>query len=225
MLQSYIAFGLTFETLRALRWALQFPLGIFLASNLVTDCRRVKLLVGTFLAAAITSAIMHLLYIANVRSSLSLSMGNYHVVSTISFASGGLTSTDLLSATVWRLPRKILFKIFNFLIGGLFLMRIVMNQTRSVCITIITAVPVILMLFQRCGRIPSFFCFTTIVLVVTIITILIARWLVSEIDFVEMGKSRFYVLTDTVARDGSKSTRARSLRVEMQRWLEGTWIL
>ncbi len=152
-------------------------------------------------------------------------MCNYHVVRTISFASGGLTSTDLLSATVWRLPRNIFFKIFYFLVGGLFLMSIVMNQIRSVCITIITADSLILMVFQRRGRIPSFFCFTTIMLVVTIITILIARWLVSEIDFVEMGKSRFYVLTDTVARDGSISTRARALRVEMQEWLEGTWIL
>ena len=224
-LQSFINIGLTYETLRALRWAIQFPLAIFLAANFVTDSRRVRLLVGTLLATAMTSVILHLLYITNVRSSLALSMGNYHVVRTISFMSGMLAPTFLLSGTVWRLPRKNLFKIILFVVGGLLLMSIVLNQTRSVWIATIAAVPFILLIFQQSRRIPSLFRFATIMLAVVIITVVITRWFVPEIDFGDMVKSRLYVLSDTVASDGSVGTRARGLKVEMRSWFEGTWIL
>ncbi len=224
-LQSYIAFGPTYETIRALRWAVQFPLGIFLAGNLVTDSRRVRLLAGTLLAAAVISAAMHLMYIANVRSSLVLSMENYNAVRTISFITGGLPQAFLLSIAVWRLPRKILFKLLLIVISSLFIMSIVMNQTRSIWIATIAAVPFILILFQRSGRIPSFFRFVTILFVATIITVLIARWLIPELDLVDMAKGRFSVLTDKVASDGSVGSRARSFKVEMSSWFEGTWIL
>ncbi|HDY88006.1 MAG TPA: O-antigen ligase domain-containing protein [bacterium] len=224
-LQSYIAYGPTYKTIRAFRWAIQFPLGIFLAGNLVTDSRRVRLLVGTLLAAAVISSAMHLLYIANVRSSLVLSMENYHVVRTISFITGGLTPAFLLSAAVWRLPRKILFKILLLVTSSLFLISIVMNQTRSIWIATIAAVPFILLLFQRSGRILSFFRFVTILLLVTIISGLITRWLTPELDLIDIAKSRLSVLTDTVASDGSVGSRARSFKAEMSSWFEGTWIL
>lgn len=228
-LQSFAVFGWDYETLRSLRWAIQFPLAFFLAANFITNPHRVKLFITTLFVAAVLAAAQHFYYVIGIGQKIVLGSDSFAGIRTISYSSGGLAEIFLLSIMIWKLPKKISSKLFFIAIGSLFMLSVLMNQTRSVWFAMIFAIPIVAKIFQLRQRYDTFFRIGVIAVVSASLAILLCSFLIPDLDIAGMVNKRFSLLFDTsgaaLATGGPTSGRLDAIRVEMTDWLDGTLVL
>lgn len=217
--QSLCTLGWTAEALRACRWAIEFPLAYFLGANMVTCEDRARKLVGVLLAGVLLAAAQHTCIAANIWRTNSLNMEEYARMRTIGFWAGCMPSAFLIVGALWEKPRDALRRLFFVVAGILCVATLFLNQTRSLWIGTVVAVPFILIFF-RMGHMPARF--VRIAVVVCVVFVALA-WCLQRIlpglDAIEMAADRADKLVNEESHAG---TRERAFVAEMGAWMDGT---
>jgi len=153
----------------------------------------------------------------------SLSMETYETMRTISYWGGGMASAFLLMIVVEKIPAGRGRQMFFLWAGFLLLATLFLNQTRSIWLGTLGAIPCLLVLFrtrhpfQRIARFA----------VAAGILVVVSSWAVQRVmpgfSPLEMATGRLAQLTP----DNPKSrihtqTRVRAFNFEMDAWLNGT---
>jgi len=223
--QSFWRFGLTYETLRACRWAVSLPIAFFVGANLVTSPRRAKMLVAVLFCGAVFAAVQHLAFATSIWQSRSLDMETFNRMRTISYRSGGMMSAFLLATLVWGIPSKTWEKWLCLAGGVLFVASILLSQTRSVWLAAMGSIPCLLILFRGERRITEVIRFAFVALVVIVAASFLCRRAMPGFDIVDMVNRRMEILGDPIKNPAGFGTRARTFNVEMNEWYDGTLIL
>lgn len=221
--QTFWKLGWTYETLRALRWAMSLPLGFFLGANMVTSIDRAKKLIAAVLLGVVLAAIQHVFFVAGVWRSRSLSMENYELMRTIGY-SGGRAASFLLTAVIWGLPSALGRKVLCLSIGILLLATIFLNQTRSLWLATVGAVPCLLILFRTRGSLQRVSKFAAVLCVVVLALAAGLQRIMPGLDVSGLVGNRFERLVSDESVRVHMGTRERSFTAEMGNWMEGTMI-
>ncbi len=213
--------GFTYETLRALRWALTFPLWYFVASNMVVDSVRVKALVITLFVGTILVDLRGLLLVSS-RLELYVSAENYAVIRNSRLM--GVSVYILPAMIVWILPHRWWQKIVYLGVGAIFALTIVSSQTRSSWIAVPVTVSVLWWLLGRRSRDSwlRLFKIMIVVGVVTALVLVVFRFAFPGLDPFNLVVNRMNELTNP---GGSSLSRRLALNYELQSWLESPIIL
>lgn len=223
-LQSFWKLGWTYETARAYRWGLEVPIAYFIGANMVTSCKRAKPLVAALLCGAALAAIQHLFFIVTVWQSRSLNMQSYELMRTIAYKSGGMSAAFLLTGLIWKVPTGILKRGLYVIAGMLFLVTILLAQSRSVWFATAGAVPCLLVFLKRRNRVVNVMRFGIIVVLMVFVTAWVCKHLMPGLDISDMATHRIKLLSEDNTRNIHMGTRERAFKAEMSSWLKGTLI-
>lgn len=223
--QSLWKWGWTYDTLRACRWAIQFPLAYFLGANMVTSETRVKRLIGVLLAGALLAAGQHVLGVVDIWRTKSISMETYHRIRTIGFWAGCMPSAFLIAAAIWTKPRGARGVVL-YTGGGLLLFAsLLLNQTRSLWIGTAGAVMCVILLFGRHHRMRRIMNLAVCLLLLFVAFGLLCQHLLPGIDISQIVTDRVQsLMSSSPDANVHLGTRARAFRAEMGCWLKGTLI-
>jgi len=222
--QSFWKLGWTYESMRALRWALEVPIALFLGANMVTSADRARKLVGILLAGALLAAIQHVVFVANIWRTRSLNMQTYENMRTIGFWGGCLAPAFLLTTVVWKLPSSWIRKGLWLAAGGLFLTTIFLNQTRSIWIGLTLAAVALAALFKKRHYMASVAKFVTFGLATIVLLIFACQQLVPGLNVASLFTDRMELLVSSKTARVHMGTRERALGVEMSQWWDGTLV-
>ena len=223
--QSLWMLGWTYETARAFRWGVQFPLAFLLAANLVDTPLRAKQFLGALLAGVILAALQHLLFVSVVGSVRAVVMQEFHLVRSIAFLAGGMPVAFVLTWTVWKMPVSVRKQALYLMVGTLLLVSILFTQTRSVWFAAVAAVPCLLVLFQKRTGVMITLRLGVLVFFVATATGLVSRFVAPKLDIYEVMIQRTVRTFQEDPREAQTSSRISQLTVEMDSWLQGTLIL
>ncbi len=209
-LNSLFHLGLTYAVLRALRWAITFPMMIFLTANLVQDESKVKSLLLLLIAAVITAEVQHLLWVTQ-GSKLTEDVG---LLRTIAFVRPG--SDVWLLAGFYNIAGRIPHPWLQTALGALFLTANVTHQTRSIALGFMGGLVGYYLWFLK-G--PNAFRWQRFkgVLAVFIIGLLLMAMAGFTAFIVGYGER----LAQTVERGEDTESRVRGLKIGLNDWLDG----
>ena len=221
--QSFLLLGMTYETARGFRWALQLPLAFFLAANLVDMPARAKQFIAALLVGVLLATVQHMAFVWVMRSVRIVDIGHVNVVRTIAFMAGGMSGAFLLTGLVWRLPTNRARSALYLLAGASLLASILFAQTRSVWFAAVAAVPCLLVFFQQRDRVLLVLRVGVIASVLAVSAVGISRYVAPELEPTEIVAERLKKLSED-PRGIHVGPRARAFEVEMDHWLRGTLI-
>jgi len=222
--QSFWKLGWTYETMRATRWALDFPIAYFLGANLVTSADRARKLIWILLAGALLAAVQHHLYVVHIWRSHSLNMATYEGLRTIGYWGGCMAPGFLISVLAWRAPRGVWKKAFWAVAGLLFIGTIFMNQTRSLWLATAAGGLCVMIVFGRGNRLRSVARVSLLGAVVVFGGIWLCGRVMPGLNVSEVLVGR---LSKLFARDTQHlhlGTRERAFAIEMDQYLHGTLV-
>ncbi|UCG58917.1 MAG: hypothetical protein JSU70_05270 [Phycisphaerales bacterium] len=222
--QSFWKLGWTYETARAYRWGVQWPLVYLLGANLVTTPKRAKQLVGTLLCGAILAASQHVFLVAGVWRAQSLDMQTYEFIRTISYWAGGIGAAFLISAAVWKMPRGAWKKGFYIVTGLLLLGSIFLSQTRSIWVAVVCSLPCLLVLLKGRRRLANVMKFGFIVVLMLLAMAWVCQRVMPGLDIYDIAAGRIEALFDRGTQSAHMGTRERAFNAEMGSWMDGTLI-
>jgi hypothetical protein len=145
--QSLFAIGnIDYHVLRAMRWAIALPAYFIIAATMVNDEKKAKSLLIVLFWGSVISAIEHIIYVKALTPDFLL-YGNLGIIRSIAFRNPGLWI--LLSCLVW-MPNIKSFKR-PLMLGGLilFAISVLLNQTRSIWISSLIALPIVFLIFKQ----------------------------------------------------------------------------
>jgi len=220
--QSYINLGLTYETVRILRWSASLPVYFIISATLVDKRYKVKEFLLAVFIGSIFSAVEHIVFVQS-RLVEALAQDNITFIRTISFRSPGLWL--LLAGIIWVPRISYLKRPLMLLVGVLFGLSVLLNQTRSIWISSVLALPVIMVLYRIQGIMFK-------ALVVPIIIFLLfggmyffLQYITPEISSGDIIRERANTLLDDAEREKSTEGRQNALTMELKYWSEGSLIL
>jgi hypothetical protein len=132
-----------------------------------------------------------------------------------------MSSAFLVTVAIWKLPAKMWKKILLIMAGVLFLISVVMNQTRSLWLATAGAVPCLLLLFSKRNRLVNIMRFGIVAVLIVLATAWLSQYLLPGFDASEVIAERADTLLTQEAHMGP---RERAFKVEMGSWLNGTLI-
>ncbi|MEN8263539.1 MAG: hypothetical protein ABFR82_08765 [Nitrospirota bacterium] len=213
--QSWFVMGPTYEALRALRWAINLPVYFIIAATMVDRKEKVwPLLLALFFGSAL-SAIEHFFFVQEKAGMYGMV---FRHIRTIAFQSPGVFF--VVASLIW-IP-KLKEKDKLLLIGGcvLFVISILLNQTRSVWLSTVAVFPIALLVFKQ-KNIDVKLIVLPIVIVALFFSIFIVTALIApELDLFKMVMERFLNVETSV----STIKRLGSLKLELLEWSGGTLI-
>jgi O-Antigen ligase len=219
-LQTVWKLGPTYYTIRALRWALTFPLWFFVASNIVTDRARVRSLLIILLAGTIVVSLQGVSH-SSSRFDQYIVSENYALIRNSRLT--GASVFILPALIVWSFPRQLWQKCVYLGSIILFTISIVLSQTRSMWFAILVTLPVIwslgLPLRSRMLGLPKLIFLTAFVVSLSFVGF---RFLFPSVDLLDMVSYRILELGDS---SGSIVSRTRALDYELQAWLNSPIIV
>lgn len=220
--QSLWKLGGTYETLRACRWAIQFPVCFLLGANMVDSADRGRKLVMALLAGAVLAALQHLLFAASLWQTKSLNLASYERMRTIGFWAGCMPSAFLVTGVLAVRPRGMLQTVFYVAVGLLFAASLFLNQTRSLWMATACAVPGLAFLFMRRRAIAALLR----VGVIGVLTVFTLAWVCERImpglSVLSIATDRIERLFDQDQANVHMGTRERAFNAEMASWADGT---
>ena len=222
--QSYWNLGWTYETARALRWALETPIAFLLGANMVTSEERAKKLIIALLCGAILAATQHLFFVFTTWIAKSFALNIHQLIRTISYSAGAVPSAFLLTGVIWKMPKNLRHKIILLIIGILLLASLLLSQTRSVWIATIGAVPFMLILFKKRNRIIYIMKFVTILIIMALAIGWISERVLPGLDILKTTSDRIKLLMEKDVKAIQIGTRERAFKAETGHWLDGTLI-
>lgn len=223
--QSFCRLGWTYETARAFRWGLQMPIAFLIGANMVTSSAKTKQLIGVLLCGTILAAMQHIFWTSSVWSSRSVDMQTYELARTISYKCASFPAAFLLTGLIWKMPRNTQSVIIYIFSGTLFIVTLILGQSRSVWLATGAAIPCLLVLFKKKNLLVNIMRFGIVIALLFIAAQLFSRHLVPGLDISRIFTDRLssFSQNDSVAR--KTITREKAFKTEMNYWLDGTLIL
>jgi len=221
-MQSFAKLGWTYYTLRAVRWSMAFPIGLFLGVNFVNSPRRAKFLIGAILAGVVLAALQHCRQVAVIQQTLIVDSANHVSYRTIDFIAGGVPCAFLLAGMIWKFPKALPKRLLFLAVGSLLVISLFLNQTRSIWFALIAAVPVTLIVFQQNHRFVLVFRDFILSILVCIIALGIFNKITTETNLVEIATDRIFRLLDTSEHASTADSRIRAFKTELHQWYKGT---
>jgi hypothetical protein len=213
--QSWYVMGWTYETLRALRWAVNLPVYFIIAATMVDKEEKVKSLLIALFLGSIVSTFEHFAFIR-----YSIDTHGHYITSfrSIAFLNPGVFF--VIASIIW-IP-KIKTKIKIILIGAsiLFITSILLNQTRSIWLSTVATLPAALMLFRPKNAHVKFITWPFILTTLSIAILLSAELITPEVDLINMIIIRLQELTT----EYHTFARLLAFELEFNEWLKGTLI-
>jgi hypothetical protein len=209
-LNSWFHLGLTYGVLRAYRWAIVFPLMIFLTANMVQEAGKVKSLLLVLVTAAIAAEAQHLLLVVH-GTRLGEDIG---LLRNIAFARAG--SDVWLLGGPYITAGSILHPWVQMAIGVLFLVANITHQTRSVALGFMGGMVGYYLWFLKGPNAFRWQRFKGLLKIMVIGLLLMA--IVGLFTFVVHYQER---LTYTVTKGEGTESRLRGLRIGLNDWLNG----
>jgi hypothetical protein len=223
--QSLWRFGFTHNTMASVRYALDVPLAYLLGANFVTSTARARKLIGVLLCGALAAAVQHVMFVATLWRSKGPSMESYHLIRTITFWAGCMSSAFLLSGIFWKTPAGTAKKALYAAAALLFLATLLLNQTRSLWIATAAAVPVLVLTLRQGRWLRMFLRLAAACIVITASFIALCQRLLPGLDVGELAGGRITSLAAADAKISGVDTRKRAFRIEMRDWFAGTLVL
>ena len=236
--QDFARYGVSYESVRALRWAIQFPLAVLVGANLVTDAQRARRLLQALLGGAVAAALMHFAYIAVRFDARQLAAGSYQAIRTVIFLDGGLTPALLVTAVAWPVGRGPegrplgLAKLLGLLVAGtLFVASMALSLTRSVWIATVAALPAAAMVYRHrerrrpAGRRAALGPLLATMAVLAVVASVTVASLFPQISLGRVVVERVEGLFDPEINRVSVGTRRAAAEIELGDWLDGTLLL
>jgi len=143
---------------------------------------------------------------------------------TIAYKSGGISAAFLLTGLIWKVPTGILKRGLYVIAGMLFLVTILLAQSRSVWFATAGAVPCLLVFLKRRNRVVNVMRFGIIVVLMVFATAWVCEHVMPGLDISDMATDRIKLLFEDDTRKVHIGTRERALKAEMSDWLNGTLI-
>lgn len=214
----YLVNQYMYEIVRSMRWAITLPVYFIISAAVVDDEKKVKQLLITLFLGSIVSAVEHIVY---VRAYIDFySPENISAIRTIAFRSPGLWL--LLSVLIWQPKIKGLNNKIMIVAGTLFVVSVLLNQTRSIWISSILVIPLALFLFRQRGR--KALRVGLLLPIVFVGVFVVMHYLTPSIDPGDIVSARVSTFTDETQRYESTYSRQEAFEVEINDWLEGTLI-
>jgi hypothetical protein len=210
---STVQFGYTYETLRALRWAITLPLYCVMGANMVNTPTRCRSLLLTSFAGALFAKLQHLWVVTTGRL-IGLGGSKLRVM-----GFGTAKSEAWLVAGPYAVRGKIAHPVIQIAAGALFLAATITHQTRTVAVAIVGALPLHYAWFrtkQASGGIVR-------TLVVGAILCGLTLFALGQLGLTDTMQNYADRITQTIeTRGGDSSAEARKLavRIEVEDWLE-----
>jgi hypothetical protein len=218
--QTSLRLGVTYDTIRALRWALSFPIAFFAAANFHWDEKRAWQLAGALFLGAFLAGVQHSILIIRIGP-----LAYHGFARTIEFLASGIPQAVMVVAMLLPLPRRLGLRFFYLFAMGFMLLSTMLSQTRSVWLAMIASIPMAFLCYRQPQRLGLILRLVVVGVVGLLIAVLVFQAAFPEMDLIEMTLDRFFLLMDKTASEGSTGTRMRAFEYEMSHWKEGTWIL
>ncbi|MFZ2171687.1 MAG: O-antigen ligase family protein [Methylococcaceae bacterium] len=213
--------GYHYEILRSLRWAISMPLYFVIAATMVNNKEKTRLLLLALFFGSIVSAFEHILFVRNVINELSSDVG-IEQIRTIAFRSPGLWL--LLSSIVWMPKMKGLSRKILIIGGSLFALSVLLNQTRSIWISSITAIPIAFILFPQKKTISRIVTFSLLLPVLFACMLAIMHYAAPSVNVENIVEQRLTTFSDEDIRFDTTKTRQNAIEKEIEAWTEGTFV-
>lgn len=218
----FVMGGFSYEVLRSLRWAMTLPVYFVIGATMVDDERKVRqLLIALFLGSAV-SAVEHVLFVRSLvdhHASTSFDIGQFR---TIAFRSPGVWF--LLAGIIWLPKIKGINRIVMLGAGALFAVSVLLNQTRSIWISSIAALPLIFLLFKQKKRALKTVMLPVISAIMFAALFIFMYFITPNISPADIVMERVRTLTDQDIRFRSTITRLLSFKLEMEAWSKGSLV-
>lgn len=222
-IQSVHEFGPSYYTMRALRWALSFPLFFVVAANMVTDESRSRRLVLSLFLGTVIAALSSLLVQSRIAS--------YYAYGAIALIRSprlaGVPSSFVLAMPLATLPARRIVRWLYWVSGGLFLSVIALTFTRSIWIGMIVALPILLLMFRVRTRraLPHPLKTLLFLLFIVVAASVVFTLVLPELNIVSALRQRIDTMIYEDLRSKATFDRRNALRYELDAWRSGTLIL
>jgi hypothetical protein len=211
-----LSYGQAYESLRALRWGVSVPLYYIIVANVVTSESRAKVLFCVLFVAAIAGAMQHVYDVFNRYDAM---VGDEESLRTTAFQFAH-TESWLVAGPMFvagRLP----YLWVQIGAGFLFLVELVLSQTRSIAIGATLAALVYYGWLVPGSFVEKLRRLRALVVIVFVGLMVVVPW--SGLSgFVESYSGR---IARTSVEDTSTRSRAVSIQVELENWLNGNVLL
>lgn len=218
----YLISGFHYEVLRSLRYAISMPIYFIVAATMVNSEGKVRLLLVMLFLGSIFSAFEHIFFVRSVvnQTASDISIDQFR---TIEFRSPGLWI--LLSSIVWLPNLKGILNHKMLVAGGsLFAVSVLLNQTRSIWISSIAAIPLVFMLFPQKKAVKRAVIISLLLPVLFIGMLAIIHLATPSIKVDNIIAQRLTTLTDASNRSESTMTRQNDFERETTEWLRSTLV-
>lgn len=221
--QSLYVLGWTYDVLRALRWAINLPVYFVIAATMVDDKDKVRPFLLALFIGSLVSAVEHILFVQAripifVKASYDIS-----VIRTIAFRSPGVWF--LLAGLVWLPEIKGLNRSIILAAGLLFALSVLLNQTRSIWISSVAALPISILIFRQIGIIPKVIKLSFVLSLLVAGVVFAMNFTIAKISAMAIVEQRVQTLVNEKERHYSTIKRQKAFNREITEWSNGTIIL
>jgi hypothetical protein len=213
--QSWFVLGWKYEVLRAMRWAINLPIYFIIAATVVDRKEKVRPLLVALLAGSVISAFEHLIF---VRARIDIYGSSLQHFRSIAFRNPGIFF--VLASLIWIPKIKDRDKIIVISSCILFVISMLLNQTRSIWLSTVAALPVGLLFFRPKDIHIKVFIWPIVLLGLFIGVFVITELFMPEIDVDDMILGRF----ESLSEHPSVIARLISLESEMEEWGNSTLV-
>ena len=221
--QSAVAFGMSYETIRAMRWAISLPVCYSIAASIVDRPERLRIMLFALFLGSMLGSLQHLFVMQNrLGGGAAVTAQEFSMARTIVFRNAG--QFLLLAFIIWRPKIRGLGRplwIFGCILFGA---SVILSQTRSFWISSIVSLPAIAMVFRERESWKKGLVVPAIAALFLLLVFGVIELLIPSLDAVDVVGWRLESLTDEEKRQMSTITRQLSIERELGAWLEGTLV-
>ena len=218
----YVLKEISYDLLRSLRWALALPLNFLIAYVILDRKEKIKYFILALFIGAVVSAIQHFVFVSSYFPFFQAKSFNIEHIRTIAFRSPGIWF--LLAAGAYSFKLKWLNWKIIFVSSILFLASVLLNQTRSIWISAIVSLPILILIFNRREARRRFMIVLLLILLLLTVIYFLMAWLMPTIDIFTLIRQRVESLANSQIRYETTTTRQAGFVNEMDAWSKGTLI-
>lgn len=218
----YVCGEPTYEIIRAMRWAIAMPLYFIFSATIADDEKKVKPLLIAILFGSLFSVLQHILFVTSrieMYVMPEIDIGHFR---TLAFSNPGIWL--LLAGIVWIPKIKFIYRPFLYIAAVLFAVSVVLNQTRSIWISSIAALPITIFMFKQkdyCKKSVIIIMYTSI-LVFGVFQVI--SHILPDIKTGDIILQRLEPYTEQDRRYEATFDRQMDFKLEVEEWMKGTLI-
>lgn len=224
-MQSVHRFGFSYDTMRALRWALSFPLFFLITANMVTDESRGRLLVLSLFLGSVIASSSNMLNVESRVASYYAHGGDIYWLRNRQWSAPAIWFALVMPLATF--PARRIERWLYGISGGLFLSAIVLTFARSMWVSMVVALPILLLMF-RMQKSPSLLWLLKallFLLYLVVVAIVLFALVLPGLDIVTALRQRIDTLIYEDSLLDETLDRRLAVRYELDAWRGGTLVL